>query len=242
MRSIHRRGLWAAATLMSALTLPAFVSRAHATELSDILVRFDKVQDSMHTFSAEFTETTRSALLREPIIAKGRFYMTKPDSVRWEYSSPEEMRFIIADDEYTGYFPARGKAEKRDIHRWREQLFRFLGLGQASRELSEFYDMRLGEPSSDLPGTHLIVLDPKKKRVRKRMESVMLWIDASSFLPVRVEYSGRNGTTRTIQFGRMQVNPELSASIYTMDIPPGVVVTNGFSALSGFTSASSARD
>lgn len=243
MRFAHRRRLLAAAVaaLLSGPTLVSLTTpRTEAAELDDVLSRFDKVQNSIHTLSAEFTETTRSALLRDPITAKGSFYMTKPDSVRWEYTSPEEMRFVIADNEYTGYFPAQRRAEKRDIHRWREQLFRFLGLGQASRELAQFYDIQLGSPSAEMAGNHLLVLDPKKKRVRKRMDSVRLWIDATTFLPARVEYSGKNGTIRTIQFVRVQVNPELSASLYTMEIPPGVVVTNGFSALSGF--ASSERD
>jgi outer membrane lipoprotein-sorting protein len=188
---------------------------------------------------AEFTETTRSQLLKEAIEAKGMVYLTKPDAVRWEYSVPEEMRFIIANDKYTGYFPERKQAERRDIHRWREQLFRVLGLGQVSSELATFYDIRLEEAGAGGGGTHLLVLDPKKKRVRKRMEEVRFWIDASSYLPKRIEYTGKNGSTRLIEFDRIEVNPELSASLYSIDLPPDVVVTGGFSALSGLSATPS---
>ena len=96
-----------------------------AADLNRVLAEFDKVQLSIQTLSAEFSETTTNQLLKEPIAAEGRFYMTKPDAIRWEYSSPEEMSFVIARDEYTGYFPARKKAEKRNIrliNRRREQL------------------------------------------------------------------------------------------------------------------------
>ena len=49
----------------------------------------------------------------DPISAAGHFFMTKPDSIRWEYSVPEEMRFIVFGDEYTGFFPEQKRAEKK---------------------------------------------------------------------------------------------------------------------------------
>ena len=216
-----------AACLLSAATPAA------ALPLEEVLAKFDRVQSSIRTLSAEFTETTRSALLKEAIVARGKLYLTKPDSVRWEYSAPEEMRFVIANDRYTGYFPRRKQAEQRDVRRWGEQLFRFLGLGQASDELAKFYDLRLAESGAG-EREILLVLDPKKKRVRKRMESVQFWIDGETYLPRRVQYSGNNGSTRLVEFDRLDVNPELAASLYELQLPEDVQITKGFSALSGF--------
>src|SRR5262245_20857239 len=107
--------------------------------LHQVLTRFDEVQGQIRTLSAEFVQTTRSPLLKDPIVAKGQFYLTKPASVLWEYSTPEPMRFVVSDGTYTGYFPERKRAEKRDIKRWSEQLFRFFGVGQGSKELGKFY-------------------------------------------------------------------------------------------------------
>jgi outer membrane lipoprotein-sorting protein len=226
--------------LALAIALGCVVSAAIAApvardaELDELLARFDRVQETIETLSAEFTETTESNLLVRPMERRGLVYLTKPDAVRWEYVAPEEMRFVIRDDQYVGYFPAQKRAERRDVHRWSEQLFRLLGLGQPSAELAQFYDIRLGEGSAELPGTRLLVLDPKKRRVRKRMDAVRLWIDESSYLPVRIEYVGTSGNRRLIEFDRVQLNPELSASLYTLDLPADVQVTKGFSAISGF--------
>ena len=204
-------------------------------DLSGVLERFDRVQEEIRTLSAGFTETTESPLLNDPIEATGRVFLTKPDSVRWEYNSPEEMSFVIYKDQYTGYFPSRKKAERRDIHRWREQLFRFLGLGQASDELGKFYDISLGKTDTDAENTHLLIMAPKKKRVRKKMEAVRFWISDDTFLPVRVEYRSKSGNRRVIDFDEMIVNPDLTADLYKMEIPPDVEVTKGFSALSGLS-------
>lgn len=212
---------------------------ASVPELGELLRRFDDVQQQVRTLSADFIETTESALLTAPIVARGRVFLTKPDSVRWEYDSPEQMRFVIRDDEYTGYFPERKEAERRDIHRWSEQLFRFLGLGQASAELLKFYDITLGDPSAGpaRPGTHLLVMDPKKRRVSKRVDLVLFWIDDETYMPVRVEYRGKSGNRRVVEFARMSVNPDLAVNLYRVEIPPDVEIKNGFSALSGFSTS-----
>lgn len=219
--------------LFSALVLANAGSAGAATDLNDVLIEFDRVQDRMHTISAEFTETNTSLLLNEPIVATGRFYMTKPDAIRWEYSSPEEMRFVIAADEYTGYFPARKKAEKRNIRRWRDQLFRFFGIGQGSTELGKFYTIGLRESDED---SYLLSLSPKRRRVKKRVDEVLFWIDAKTYLPRRVEYKSSDGTGRTIELNEIQFNPALAASLYLVDLPDDVTITDGFSGLSGVSS------
>jgi outer membrane lipoprotein-sorting protein len=224
-----RRAIGAAALYSAALFGAPTLA---ADDLKAILENFDRVQGSILSLQAEFTETIRSPLLKEPMTARGRFFMTKPDSIRWEYSSPEPMRFVIAANEYTGYFPDQQRAERRNIRRWREQMFKFLGVGQASHELAEFYEIRL--VPSDEAGVVVLGLDPKKRRVRKRLDEVQMWIDRSSYLPVRIEYGSQKGTTRTLRFEAMQVNPELQASLFRVDIPPGIKITEGFSALSGF--------
>jgi outer membrane lipoprotein-sorting protein len=221
------------------LVVTAVPGGATAVELDELLANFDQVQETIRTLSADFTETTHSTLLKEEIVAKGKVFLTKPDSVRWEYSVPEEMRFVIADDQYTGYYPRRKRVEKRVVRRWGEQLFRFLGLGQASDELAKFYNIRIDDGAPQDDGTVLLVLDPKKKRVRKRMESVHFWIDRRTYLPVRVRYANNNGNTRVIEFDHMSVNPEISASLYVVDLPADVEITKGFSALSGFSDSSS---
>ena len=202
--------------------------------LSQILTRFDEVQSRVGSLRADFTMVTESTMLKDKLVATGRIYLTKPDSVRWEFDSPEPMHFVIAENRYTGYFPDQKRAEKRDIQRWREQLFRFLGLGQASAELSRFYEIRLATDAAAVPGTICLELDPKKQRVKKKMDAVHFWIDDTTYMPVRVEYRIKKGDRRVIEFERMEVNPQLAADLYSVDLPADVVVSKGFSAFSGF--------
>jgi len=224
--------------LLALVAAATWFGPASADELQDVLARFDRVQESIHTLAAEFTETTTSELLLDPIRAEGRFYLTKPDSLRWEYTAPEEMKFVIAEDQYTGYFPEQQRAEHRSVQRWSEQIFRFFGVGQGSAELLKFYDISLAPSGASDEGMILLELEPKKRRVRKRVPEVQFWLDARTFLPQRIEYHNKSGNSRIIEFRDITLNPDLSAILYRVDIPAGVKVTHGFSGLPDFSTNS----
>lgn len=217
--------------------LPAF-AQAVEPSLEQVIERFDQAQDELRTITANFEETTTNPLLAEPIVSHGKFFMTKPNSIRWEYDRPEEMQFVIHSDRYTGYFPTRNRAEQRSIKRWSERIFRFIGLGQGSQELSKFYDIRLGtEPERAAGGDPedrlLLVFEPRKRRIKKRVEVVRFWVDRDDYLPRRVEYLGNDGAERILSFDSVTLNPDLAAGLYEMQLPEGVTMTEGFSGLPG---------
>jgi outer membrane lipoprotein-sorting protein len=207
---------------------------ARAADLSEVLASFDRAQSSFETLSADFVQTTTNPILKNPVVAVGRFYMTKPDSIRWEYETPEEMSFVIANDHYTGYFPGRKRAERKNVQRYSERIFRYFGLGQGSEQLAKYYDIRLDEPASESPEEYLLRFDPKKRRARKRVDEVRFWIDAKSFLPIRVEYCGKDGSTRVVEFTEIRLDPELDPGLYLMTIPEDVTVSVGFGGIPSF--------
>lgn len=219
-----------AAAAALALASP-LVAAGPDPSLAQVLERFDGVQGSIRTLTADFTWTTRSELLKEPLVSRGRLYLTKPDAIRWEFTSPEQMSFVIAHDEYIGYFPARKTAERRDFKRWSERLFRYFGVGQGSEELGRVYDIRLGD--SGVSGTDLLVLEPRKRRARKRIETLEIYVDRATGLPVRLVSSGADGGSREIVLHDVTVNPDLAAGLYDVEFPSDVTVTQGTSGLGG---------
>ena len=64
--------------------------------------------------------------------------------------------------------------------------------------------------------------------MKKRVESVRLWVDGSTYLPAKVEYVNAQGATRTLVFHNVQLNPDLSAGLFNVQIPEDFTVTNGF--------------
>lgn len=225
-----------AATLLALAGLLLSVPSARASDLEEVLANFDEAQIRFHSLSADFVQVTENALFKDPIEARGRLYMTKPNSIRWDYDAPEPMRFVIAKNVYTGYFPEQKRAEQSNIQRYSKHLFRMFGVGQGSIELRKFYNIER-RAEGDTDDALLLVMSPKKKRARKLVEDVWFWIDGTTFLPVRMEARATDGSGRTIEFHNVKLDPDLAASLYEVDIPADVEVTKGFSGLPDFDPA-----
>ena len=159
--------------------------------------------------------------------------MTKPDAVRWEFVTPEPMQFVIANDLYVGYYPDRKRAERQNVKRRSERLFRYFGLGQGSAELSKTYDLELLPDDPEMPGAYLLSMSPKKRRVRKRIDDVRFWVDRESMLPVRVEYRSTDGNVRVVEFRDMRTNVDIEAALYNVELPEDVQIQRGFSPFGG---------
>ena len=102
--------------------------------------------------------------------------------------------------------------------------------------MKKFYQIHLAEqqPEDEI----LLILVPKRKRARRKIEQVKFWIDPQRFMPTRIEYSTSSGNGRLIVFDSIQVNPELAASLFRIELPDDVAVTNGFSGLPDFDASS----
>src|SRR6185503_9345327 len=231
-----------AAALVLSVAFPPPAARALAGEeepaspssavgdptLQRILEQWDKRQQETQTLVANFTERKELNLLAKPVISKGEFFYMRPNRVRWEYLEPERKVFVITEDLYTAYYPALKRAEEVPIKKFvGKRLFRFLGVGQKIGDLSRYYDFSLA-PQSDVKGTHLLHLTPRKRTVRDRVSEMKIWVDDTTFLPRQLQYVESDGDTTLLAFEGMQSNVEVAASRFKVDLPGDVAVSQTF--------------
>jgi len=196
--------------------------------LARILAQWDKRQQETQTLVASFTERKELNLLAKPVISKGEFFYSRPNRVRWEYKDPEHKVFVITEDLYTAYYPALKRAEEVPIKKFvGKRLFRFLGVGQKIGDLARYYDFSLA-PESDVKGTHLLRLTPRKRTVRDRVSEMKIWVDDTTFLPRQLQYVESDGDTTLLSFEGMQSNVDVAASRFKVDLPGDVAVSQTF--------------
>jgi outer membrane lipoprotein carrier protein len=201
-------------------------------ELEALLGSFDKAQRATTTIVATFTEEKRLKLLAKPIVSRGELYFQRPNQVRWEYLEPDRKVFVITEDHYLAYYPALKRAEEVPIKKFiGRRLFRFIGLGQSIDELSQSYQFRL-EPAGDLPGTRLLVLTPRKKKMRERMTEMRIWVDTTTYLPRKLQYSETDGDSTILTFHALRPNIDVAGSRFRLDLPKDVVVSDTFNGFS----------
>jgi len=229
----------AAALMLSAGAAPArdkkpAADAAEQQNLDAILTKFDETQSQTRTLTATFTERKDIALLKEPVVAKGRFYYTKPDDVLWQYTEPDPRYFLISKDELLSYFPKKHSAERMSIRLYHDRLLKVLAIGQPSKTLQKYYDIRL-EGENAVANTNLLVLAPRKRMVKKRISEVRLWVSKDTALPVRMQYNEPDGDSTTIAFEDVRFNPQIASSVYKIEIPKDVQIKKGFSGMTEST-------
>lgn len=233
--------LLAAGVSLAALSLPAVASslpRPEPTAVTDpaevnsLLQRFDEAQMRTQTLIASFVERKRLHLLAEEQVQRGVFYYTKPSRFLWEYSRPDGKVILISSDQLLVYYPSLKKAEEVDISRYSKRILRFFGLGQPTAELRKYYDLTLAQDPS-MPDTYLLLLDPTKRRVQKRLDSIRIWIDRDLMVPRQIEYVEADADSTCFTFRNIEINSQISPAKYEVKIPPGVQISNSFSGFTG---------
>jgi len=197
-------------------------------ELKRLLQAFDAAQKRTGTMTARFTEEKRLRLLAEPVVSHGDFSFSRPNQVRWEFRDPESRVFIITEGKYVAYYPGLRRAEEVPFSQFvGKRLFRFIGVGQSIADLGKYYDFRL-EPRSDLEGTHLLVLTPRRKGLQERVAEMRIWVDDGTSLPRRIAYVEGEGDSTVITFHNVRANVDVAEARFRIAFPSDVIVSDKF--------------
>ena len=65
---------------------------------SQLLQKISQTTSKVKSLSSKFTQTKQSAMLQQPLVMQGMMHYTAPNQLRWEYTSPEPMAFILHGD------------------------------------------------------------------------------------------------------------------------------------------------
>jgi outer membrane lipoprotein-sorting protein len=195
--------------------------------LRQVLEKFDAAQAGVTTLSARFTERKEIGLLKNAVVQKGVFSHTKPDKFLWEYTSPEPKLLLMNDKTLVAYYPVQKQAEEIQT-RLSKRLVKYFGLGQVFADLKEYYDLSLSS-DNPIPGTHLIVMKPRVRRLEKRLMEVRLWLDDELNQVRQLEYRETDGDRTQFSFEDVKVNTDIPSSRYVIKFPDDVRVSQSFS-------------
>lgn len=195
--------------------------------LRQVLEKFDAAQVKVTTLAAKFTERKEIGLLKNAVVQKGQFYHTKPDKFLWEYLSPEPKVLLMNGKSLVAYYPLQKEAEEIET-RLSKRLVKYFGLGQVFADLQEYYNLSL-DTANTVPGTHLVVMKPRMKRLEKRLVEVRIWLDDQLNQVRQLEYREADGDRTLFMFDDIQVNTVIADARYEIKLPQDVRVSDSFS-------------
>lgn len=211
------------------ILLTSAPSTAQASpDLKELVERFDAAQAKVETLQAPFTLTMRRAMLKTPTATKGTLYLQGSEFAHFNFSAPEDLVLHLTPKALISYSPGAKEAEFLKIGVIKNHNRKFLGLGQKLSFLGEYFQIGLGQ-SKDVPGTYFLVLTPRTLGMKKRMQSLYIWVDRDSNLPRQLQWVERSGDSWQLELGTLQVNQPLPQSVSAFKLPGGVSLKPQFS-------------
>jgi outer membrane lipoprotein-sorting protein len=213
----------AAAVVCAVSVLP--LSAAKVTDPGSLEEVIRKVQEQQHkvsTLQADFRQEKELALLSKPEVSSGRFVYSKPNNVLWSYDTPKRVQMLITSGTLTTYYPELKKAERVDVKRFEDRIFKYMGASGAIDELGRYFDFKFTNKPSD--PTYLLDLKPKTGAVAKRVQRIRIWINKSDYLTSKIEYVEGDGDITRYEFKNIQVNAPVAQDQFVLSLPAGVRV------------------
>ena len=218
---MSKRKLLMAALCVSvaAATVPA--SAANVT-LETVIKKIQEQQKKTSTLQADFRQEKELALLAKPEVSTGTFLYSRPSNVLWTYDAPRRVQMVIADGFLTTYYPDLRKAEKVDVKRFEDRIFKYMGATGAIDELARYFDFTFSDSKSK--PVYVLDLTPKNRAVSKRVQRIKLWIDKKTFLTSKIEYVEGDGDITRYEFSNVRINEPVSHSRFALTLPSNVKV------------------
>jgi outer membrane lipoprotein-sorting protein len=218
------RKFFALALCASALGIPVSAARRSADpdSLDEVIRKVQAAQTNTSTLEADFHQEKTLALLARPEVSTGRFVYSKPNNVLWTYDAPKRVTMLIADGMLTTYYPDLNKAERIEVKRYQDRIFRYMGASGAIDELGAWFNFTFTN-TSDKP-YFVLDLAPKNKAVGKRVRHIKIFIDKKTYLTTQFEYTEGDGDKTRYEFLNVKINAPVEQGRFSIALPSSVHV------------------
>jgi outer membrane lipoprotein-sorting protein len=218
------RKFFALALCASAWAIPASAARRSADpdSLDEVIRKVQAAQTNTSTLEADFRQEKTLALLARPEVSTGRFVFSKPNNVLWTYDAPKRVTMLIADGVLTTYYPDLNKAERVEVKRYQDRIFKYMGASGAIDELGAWFNFTFTN-TSDKP-YYVLDLAPKNKAIAKRVRHIKIFIDKKTYLTTQLEYTEGDGDKTRYEFLNIKINAPVAQSRFSLTLPSNVRV------------------
>jgi outer membrane lipoprotein-sorting protein len=214
MREKMLAAILAAASLASPL---AAAPKPSPVSLEEVVKKVQLQQKKTATLQATFRQEKELALLSKPEVSTGTFIFSRPNNVLWSYDAPKRVQMLIADGMLTTYYPDLGKAEKLDVTRFQDRIFKYMGATGAIDELARYFDFTFTDNAAN--PAWMLDLNPKSNIVAKRVRHIKIWIDKKTYLTTRLEYVEGDGDITRYEFTNIRLNEPVAQAKFVLNMP-----------------------
>jgi outer membrane lipoprotein carrier protein len=179
--------------------------------------------DTVHTLTADFTQTYTGGVLHKTITERGHVDIKKPGKMRWEYEKPEHKLFVSDGVKIYSYVPADRQVIVSSVppndQASTPTLF-LAGKGNLTRDFNASFTTWPGAPD----GAVALKLTPKHPQ--RDYDWLVLVVDRQTLELRILGTQDLEGGMSAISFAHLKENVDLPDRLFAFTIPPGVDVVH----------------
>ncbi len=197
------------------LLFTATAPDSETTPLSDALKSLDRQAQTVNDLTTDFVEEKYTALLKKPLVSKGRIFV-KGSKTRWHTTSPRESTLFTDESRVAIYYPSRATMEVYPV----DHRLRALMLSPVPRvaTLQRHFDIKLVAKQS--PKSLNLHLTPRDDSLREFIAELNVTVGTDVGLVRRIEMIDPEGDRTVITFENTQTNVGLSDKDVACHVPP----------------------
>jgi len=189
------------------------------TEISWVMENIKEKEKNLKTFTAKFSQTKKTKLLREPLHSEGIIYFDSSGKMLLKVISPSSLITLLKGSMLLTYYPDVSKTEERYLGRTDTILKKYFGIGQSIEELRKQYAIQL--VSKTHSGSYHLKLIPKMKPIKKYIDSIEVVVSPKNWLPKHIYFQEIKGDYTSLKLHFISINEPLPQGIFHLDFPKG---------------------
>ena len=168
------------------------------TQKASLMKNITEKTLGIKTLQRHFTQTKVSSLLANPVVAKGEMTYKSPQTLRWEYLTPNQFLFVLQGDSViTQSSKGKSVSNVKDNRMMKGISSMIMGCVSGKK----LFDEKLFSVTMlDEGGSYVAQMTPKRKDMRRMFNQITFKFDKKSYVINAIVINERSGDTTTIVF------------------------------------------
>ena len=217
----------AAATVVFSLLIVGVVVpavRGEEAAPDPLVARLQERLDQLTSLHGDFVQTLSSSSLGRTRTESGRFWIRKPNLMRWEYTSPEKKLAVVDGKHAWLYLPDEREAQRGPASEVEQAGAAALLTGRLRLE-RDFTSRRPGpdDLAGELPlPARTVMLELTPRRGDLEFEKALVAVEPDRLEIRKLVLVDPLGDRMSFTFSALEENKPLPDTLFRVDPPPGV--------------------
>ena len=200
-------------TLLMLLTVTASFSQNY--NQAQVRQRINSVAAHTNSMTCNFVQTKTLHMLKSKVVSRGNMYYSKPNKLRWEYTSPYHYIFILNGQTV---WLKNSKGNSR-INVAQSKMFKEITrimmssvLGTCVSNNRDFNVSLQGRGNS-----WQAVMTPKRNPMKQMFKQIIVYFDMAKSMVSSVKMIEKNGDTTLITLKNIRTSTPVNAKVFSLN-------------------------